>query len=72
MGREEKGFIYLGRYKYAKKLARGRYSLYEGMYSGGGEDRTAGLEVVRDAKGKPMRFEELEEVRNYCGLGEKG
>ncbi len=71
MGRKENGFVYLGRYKYARTLARGGYSLYEGMHSNRGEDGTSGLEVVRGSNGKPHRFNTIEEVKDYCGLGGK-
>ena len=71
MGRVANGFMYLGRYQYARILAKGRYSLYEGMYSDRAEDRTSGLEVVRDYDGKPLRFNNIEEVKDYCGLGGK-
>ena len=66
MGREENGFIYLGRYKYARKLQNGKYSLYEG-YWGRGEHQTVGLQVVRGDDDKPMRFNTLEAVKEYYG-----
>ena len=68
MSREERGYIYLGRYQYAKELTGGRYSLYEGMYSDRAEDRTTGLEVVRDINKKPMRFKSLEDIKLYIDL----
>lgn len=68
MSRDSQGYIYLGRYQYAKKLKRGGYSLYEGMYSDRGEDRTSGLEVVRDNNRVPLRFNGLEDIKKHCNL----
>ena len=65
MSREDRGFIYLGRYIYAKKLKRGGYSMYEGMYSDRAEDRTSGIEVMRNADNKPFHFLTLEDAEQY-------
>ena len=67
MSREDNGLTYLGRYKYARQLKMGGYSLYEGAWSDRGEDNTAGLEVVRDSNGKPLRFDTLEDVQSHVG-----
>lgn len=47
--------IYLGRYTYAKELANGEWTLYEGGYGDRAIDHTIGLEVIRK-DGKPIRF----------------
>ena len=65
MSREDRGFIYLGRYKYARKLKRGGYSMYEGMYSGRAEDGTTGIEVMRDGNNQPLHFCSIEEAKQY-------
>lgn len=65
MKRTDKGFIYLGRYVYAKTLKRGGYSLYHGMYSGRAEDGTTGLEVMRDENKDPLRFESIDKAKEY-------
>ncbi|KKN50909.1 hypothetical protein LCGC14_0627740 [marine sediment metagenome] len=65
MSRKDKGFIYLGSYIYARPLKRGGFSLYRGMYSSGGEDRTTGLEVMRDDNNQPLRFETSGKAQEY-------
>lgn len=65
MSREDRGFIYLGRYIYARKLKRGDYSLHQGMYSNRAEDRTAELEVIRDDSNHPLHFQTIEDAHKY-------
>jgi len=66
MSRADKGYEYIGRYYYARKLKNGKYSLYEG-YWGGGENSIVGLEVVRNRQtNKPLRFDSLDAAIEWC------
>ena len=62
MGKSNCG-AYLGHYIYAKQLANGEWSLYEGHW-GNAPHSTTGLEVMRSG-GKPIRFASLKDAKEY-------
>jgi hypothetical protein len=70
MSRKERGFIYIGRYHYVRQNKRsGRYQLYEGCWSGKGEDSTEAPLVVRDDKTKKvLEFDSVDDARRFKGL----
>ena len=61
--RARRGWIRIAHYKYAIPLKNGQWTVYEGGWSGSGEDCIAGLMVIRDSNNKPVRFNSLEEAR---------
>lgn len=63
MEKQSRG-IYLGHYIYAKQLANGEWTLYEGCWSGRAPNSTTGLSVMRDG-GKPIRFPSFKQAKDY-------
>ena len=68
MSRRAQGYIYLGKYCYAKKMKSGKYHLYEGAWSEKGEDGVAGLYVWRDDHAKIKEFDSIKAIAEFKNL----
>ena len=66
MSRAEQGYIYLGRYTYAREMKQrpGIFRLYRGEW-GYGENGTSNILVERDALGVPMEWLGLEACKQW-------
>ena len=65
--RRDKGWILIAPYRYAVPLKNRKWTVYEGGWSGTGEDNIAGLTVIRDTNNKPVRFNSLDEAKQRYG-----